>query len=126
MMAEHLRDALGIDLLEVALRLALGERVSEEHVRTRFERPVAIRFLTAQPGTLTPGRVTRVGSLDEVLASPGVLDAEVFSVVGETIRPVTVISDRRGYVIATGVTREDAIARADAAAALVDLEVVAD
>jgi len=126
MMAEHLRDALGIDLLEVALRLALGERVSEEHVRTRFERPVAIRFLTAQPGTLTPGRVTRVGSLDEVLASPGVLDAEVFSVVGETIRPVRVISDRRGYVIATGVTREDAIARADAAAALVDLEVVAD
>jgi hypothetical protein len=87
---------------------------------------VAIRFLTAQPGTLTPGRVTRVGSLDEVLASPGVLDAEVFSVVGETIRPVRVISDRRGYVIATGVTREDAIARADAAAALVDLEVVAD
>ncbi len=126
MMAEHLRDALGIDLLEVALRLALGERVSEEHVRPRFERPVAIRFLTAQPGTLTPGRVTRVGSLDEVLASPGVLDAEVFSVVGETIRPVTVISDRRGYVIATGVTREEAIARADAAAALVDLEVVAD
>jgi hypothetical protein len=39
---------------------------------------------------------------------------------------VRVISDRRGYVIATGVTREDAIARADAAAALVDLEVVAD
>jgi biotin carboxylase len=126
MMAEHLRHALGIDLLEIALRLALGERVSEEHVRARFERPVAIRFLTAQPGTLTPGRVTRVGSLDDVLASPGVVDAEVFSVVGETIRPVTVISDRRGFVIATGVTREEAIARADAAAGLVDLEVVAD
>jgi biotin carboxylase len=126
MMAEHLRHALGIDLLEIALRLALGERVTEEHVRARFERPVAIRFLTAQPGTLTPGRVTRVGSLDDVLASPGVVDAEVFSVVGETIRPVTVISDRRGFVIATGVTREEAIARADAAAGLVDLEVVAD
>jgi biotin carboxylase len=125
MMAEHLQHALGIDLLQIALRLALGERVSEEHVRPRFERPVAIRFLTAQPGTLTPGQVNRVGPLDDVLASPGVLDAEVFSVVGETIRPVTVISDRRGYVIATGGTREEAVARADAAAALVDIEVVA-
>jgi biotin carboxylase len=123
MMAEHLRDALGIDLLEVALRLALGERVGEEHVRPRFERPVAIRFLTAEPGTLTPGRVTRVGPLDDVLAAPGVLDAEVFSVVGETIRPVTVISDRRGFVIAAGGTRDEAIANADRAAALVEIEV---
>ena len=125
-MGEHLRHALGIDLLEVALRLSLGERVSAALVAPRFRRPVAIRFLTAEPGMLTPGRVTRVGPLDPVLAAPGVLDAAIYAVVGETIRPVTVISDRRGYVIATGVTREDAIARADAAAALVDLEVVAD
>jgi biotin carboxylase len=125
MMAEHLEHALGIDLLQIALRLALGERVSEEHVRPQFERPVAIRFLTAEPGTLTPGQVKRVGPLDDVLASPGVLDAEVFSVVGETIRPVTVISDRRGFVIATGGTREEAVARADAAAALVEIDVEA-
>jgi hypothetical protein len=52
-----------------------------------------------------------------------VLDAEVFSVVGETIRPVTVISDRRGYVIAAGGTRDEAIANADRAAALVEIEV---
>jgi biotin carboxylase len=123
MMAEHVRHALGIDLLEVALRLSLGERLSAEHVRPRFERPVAVRFLTAEPGTLTPGRVTRVGPLEPVLASPGVLDAEVYSVPGETIRPVTIISDRRGYVIATGATREEAVERADAATALVDIEV---
>lgn len=123
MMADHLRHAVGVDLLGIALRLALGERVTPDDVRPRFERPVAIRFLTAAPGTLTPGRVTRVGPLDDVLAAPGVLEAEVFAVVGETIRPVTVISDRRGYVVATGGTREEAVERADAAAALVDLEV---
>ena len=123
MMAEHLRHALGVDLLEVALRLALGEPVTAEHVGERFRRPVAIRFLTAEPGTLTPGRVTRVGSLDDVLAAPGVLDAEVYSEVGETIRPVRIISDRRGYVIATGETREEAVARADAASLLVEIEV---
>lgn len=123
MMAEHLRHALGVDLLEIALRLALGEEVTGEHVRERFRRPVAVRFLTAEPGTLAPGRVVRVGPIDEVLAAPGVLDAEVYSEVGETIRPVRIISDRRGYVIATGDTREEAVERADAASLLVDLEV---
>jgi biotin carboxylase len=125
MMAEHLQHALGIDLLEIALRLALGEPVTAEHVRERFRRPVAVRFLTADPGTLTPGRVTRIGPLDPVLAAPGVLDASIFSVVGETIRPVMIISDRRGYVIAAGETREEAVARADAAALLVEIDVEA-
>ena len=84
-----------------------------------------IRFLTADPGVLTPGRVTRIGPLDPVLASPGVVDASIYSVVGETINPVMIISDRRGYVIAEGDTREQAIERADAAARLVDVEVEA-
>ena len=69
--------------------------------------------------------MTRIGALDPVLSSPGVLDASIYSVVGETIRPVTIISDRRGYVIAEGATREEAIERADAAALLVDIEVEA-
>ncbi len=125
MMAELLEHALGVDLLEVQLRLALGEEVTEEMVRPRFERPTAIRFLTAEPGHLRPGRVTRVGPLDPVLASPGVVDASIYSAVGETIVPVRVISDRRGYVIATGETREQALDRADAAAALVEIDVEA-
>jgi biotin carboxylase len=126
MMAEHLLHAFGIDLLEVALRLALGEPVTQEHVQPRFERPVAIRFLTADPGTLTPGRVTRVGPLDDALAAPGVLAAEIYSEVGETIRPVQIISDRRGYVIATGDTRDEAVERADAASLLAEVDVEPD
>jgi biotin carboxylase len=123
MMAEHLLHAFGIDLLEVALRLALREPVTQEQVQPRFERPVAIRFLTAEPGTLTPGRVTRVGPRDDGLAAPGVLAAEIYSEVGETIRPVQIISDRRGYVIATGNTRGEAVERADAASLLVQIDV---
>jgi biotin carboxylase len=123
MMGEHLRHALGVDLLEIALRLALGEAVTPALVEPRFRRAVAIRFLTAEPGTLTPGRVTHVGPLEPVLAAPGVLDAAIYSAVGETIRPVQIISDRRGYVIATGDTRAEAVARADAASLLAAIDV---
>jgi biotin carboxylase len=123
LMAEHLLHALGMDLLEIALRLAIGEPVTPELVRERFHRPVAVRFLTADPGTLSPGRVTRIGSLAPVLAAPGVVDAAIYSEVGETIRPVMIISDRRGYVIASGETREQAVEWADAAAQLVEVDV---
>jgi biotin carboxylase len=123
MMAELLEHALGIDLLGLQLRLALGEPIAEDALRPRFEQPAAIRFLTAEPGPLRAGRVKRIGALDPVLASPGVVDASIYAVPGEQIRPVMVISDRRGYVIATGRSRDEALARADSASKLVEIEV---
>jgi biotin carboxylase len=125
LMAELVQHALGVDLLEVQLRIALGEEVPEELVRERFRRPVAVRFLTASPGPLPAGRVTRVGSLEPVLAAPGVVEAALYPVAGDVIRPVMVISDRRGYVIAVGESREQALERAEAAARLVDIDVEA-
>jgi biotin carboxylase len=125
LMAELLEHALGIDLLAIQLRIALGEDVSDDLVSERYRRPTAVRFLTAEPGPLRAGRVTRVGSLDAVLSAPGVVEASVYAVEGEMIRPVNVISDRRGYVIAVAETRDEALARAEAAAQLVEIEVEA-
>jgi hypothetical protein len=42
---------------------------------------------------------------------------------GETIRPVRLDGDRRGYVIAVGDTNIEALERAEAAATLLDVEV---
>ena len=38
--------------IDVALRFALGEPVPDEVARPRFQQPLAIRFLTAEPGPL--------------------------------------------------------------------------
>jgi biotin carboxylase len=122
-MADLVRHAVGVDLVELAFRFALGEPVPDELALPRFSRPLAIRFLTAEPGPLRTGRVTRVGPLDEVLASEGVLQAETYLSVGETIRPVRLDGDRRGYVIATGDTTIEALGRAERAAALLQVEV---
>ena len=80
--------ATGVDLVELQLRMALGESLPDELVLPRFEQPLAIRFFTAQPGPLPTGRVKRIGPLDKVLAFPGVVQADVCLQVGETIRPV--------------------------------------
>jgi biotin carboxylase len=124
-MADLVRHAVGVDLVEVALRQALGEPVPDDVALPHFQQPLAIRFLTAEPGPLRPGRVTGIGSLEPVLAAEGVVQADTYLEVGETIRPVRVDGDRRGYVIATADTSVEALARAEAAAWLLDVEVEA-
>ena len=124
-MADLVRHAVGVDLVEIALRQALGEPVSDKLALPRFSQPVAIRFLTAQPGTLPAGRVVRIGSLDPVLAAEGVVQADTYLQIDEMIRPVRLDGDRRGYVIAIADTSLEALQRAEAAAALLEVEVEA-
>jgi biotin carboxylase len=122
-MADLVRHAVGVDLVELQLRFALGDEVPDELVFPRFKQPLAIRFLTAKPGPLPTGRVVSVGSLEKVLAFPGVVQAETYLQEGEVIRPVRLDGDRRGYVIAVAETNLEALERAEAAARLVDVEV---
>jgi len=124
-MADLVRHAVGVDLVEIALRQALGEPVSDELALPRFSQPVAIRFLTAQPGPLPAGRVVRIGSLDPVLAAEGVVQADTYLQIDEMIRPVRLDGDRRGYVIAIADTSLEALQRAEAAATLLEVEVEA-
>jgi biotin carboxylase len=122
-MADLAAHAVGVDLVEIALLQALGRPVPDELVRPRFTQPLAIRFLTAEPGPLPTGRVESVSGLERVLAFPGVVQADVFLTEGETIRPVRLDGDRRGYVIAVADTNLEALERAEAAARLFDVVV---
>jgi biotin carboxylase len=122
-MADLVRHAVGVELVDVALRFALGADVPDELALPRFSQPLAIRFLTAEPGPLPAGTVTSVSGLERVLAFPGVVQAEVYFDVGETINPVRLDGDRRGYVIAIGETSVEALERAEAAARLLDVDV---
>jgi biotin carboxylase len=122
-MADLVRHAVGVDLVEVALRQALGEEVPDDVALPRFAQPLAIRFFTAQPGPLPTGEVVRIGSLDAVLAADGVVQADTYLQVGETIRPVRRDGDRRGYVIAVADTRDEALNRAESAATRLEVEV---
>jgi biotin carboxylase len=122
-MADLARHAVGVDLVETALRFALGEPVPDALARPQVQQPLAIRFLTASPGPLPTGRVVSIGPLDPVLAATGVVQADTYLQVGETIRPVRLDGDRRGYVIAVADTNVEALQRAEAAARLLEVEV---
>ncbi len=113
-MADLVRHAVGVDLVEVALRQALGEDVPDDVALPRFRQPLAIRFFTAEPGSLPTGIVTRIGSLDAVLASEGVVQADTYLQLGETIRPVRRDGDRyRFRTFGEGPERGDIFLRHD-------------
>ncbi|MFL5954835.1 MAG: ATP-grasp domain-containing protein [Gaiellaceae bacterium] len=122
-MADLVRHATGVELFDVAILQALGRDVPDALIAPKIVRPIAIRFLTADPGVLPVGDVTSIHGLDDVRASPGVLDANLYFDVGATIGPLRVDADRRGYVIATSDTPEQALALADGAARKLKVEV---
>ena len=119
------RYGVGVDLIEIALLQALGRPVPDELVAPKTQQPMAISFLTAAPGPLPTGKLLRVSGLERVRAFPGVVEAELYLQEGETIRPVQLDGDRRGYVIALGDTNLEAVERAESAARLLDVEVEA-
>jgi hypothetical protein len=115
-MADLVRFGTGIELFDVAIAQALGQPVPDELVTPASLRPIAIRFLTASPGVLPLGTVSAIEGLDDVRSSPGVLSAGLYFGDGATITPVHVDADRRGYVVATAETADQALALADDAA----------
>ncbi|HEV7642045.1 MAG TPA: hypothetical protein VGO39_14360 [Gaiellaceae bacterium] len=115
-MADLVRFGTGVELFDIAIAQALGRPVSDELVTPTVQRPIAIRFLTASPGVLPLGTVSDIEGLDRVRSSRGVLGAGLYFGVGATITPVHVDADRRGYVVATAETSEQALELADEAA----------
>jgi biotin carboxylase len=122
-MADLVRLGTGTDLVEIALAQAIGQPVSDAMVEPRFDRPIAIRFLTASPGILPLGKVVRVTGLEGIRTAAGVLQADLYIQIGETIHPVQVDADRRGYVIATADNANTALELAQQATHQLHVEV---
>jgi len=100
--------ATGVDMVEGAIRLALG--LEPDLLPRHGPRGSAVRFL--QP---RPGRVAAVDGLAEARAMPGVVGVEVRVGVGDAVCEITDCTRRVGEVIAEGPTVQEAIARAEAA-----------
>jgi biotin carboxylase len=113
--AEVCRQALGIDLNGLALAAALGEPldVPEAH-------PVGgacVRFLVPPVGELVS-----ITGLEEARAAEGVVDARVYRRPGWVFGPLLRGADRAGFVLATGDSRDDALAKAGRAAESIRFE----
>jgi hypothetical protein len=82
----------------------------------------AARRPDCQPRPVAGGENPLDRALDAVRSSPGVVKADIYMKVGETINPVQLDADRRGFVIATADDSSTALDLADRAAAMLEVE----
>jgi biotin carboxylase len=116
--AELCEAALGFDLNGLAIAAALGEEVDvASNPDAATAGGACVRFLVPPEGTLAS-----VEGLGEATRSEGVVEARVYRRPGFRFGPFRRGSDRAGFVLATGDSRQDALARADRAAALIRFE----
>jgi biotin carboxylase len=100
----------GVDFIGAAINIALGENVSAADVTPKFTKPVVQRY--AFP---TPGRITRISGEDEARRIAGVEDFVVSAKPGDIIPPPTNSGCSAAMVLASGVTKNDALDAANAA-----------
>lgn len=98
----------GIEMFKEVVRIALGER--PHRLTPLYTKGCVYRFITPPPGT-----ISRIGGLEEVKAWKNILDCELMVTVGDQVREVEKGSDRAGFIIAGGETRQEAIELADTA-----------
>jgi len=99
--------ATGVDLIGVAIKLALGDDVPGEEVTPKYQKGVCIRYFFP-----APGRVREIRNREQVERRPWVHRLGFFVQPGGLLEPVTNHTQRAGFVITVGDTRDEAVARA--------------
>jgi biotin carboxylase len=109
--ADVTRLTSGVDLYDRLLGVALGDAALERQGAVGSAHPAAVaKFLVARPGV-----VRSIRGLEGASRVDGVTDAQVFVPVGGRVFPLTDSAKRAAYVLAHGQSREEVLARADAA-----------
>ncbi len=100
----------GVDFVGGAIKLALGESISENELAPQFNRPVCQRYLFTQPG-----EIISIEGVEEVASRPSIKLCEVRVKVGDMIPEVSNHVARPGVVIAVGDTTLEAREQAESA-----------
>ena len=102
----------GVDFIGAAIRVALGDRPTEDELSPQFLKPVIQRY--AFP---PPGRVVSIAGAENARKVPGVEEVVVTAREGDVIPAAGDKRPSAAMVLATGDTREDAVSAANDALA---------
>jgi biotin carboxylase len=111
----------GVEFVESAIRLALGEQVRPADLIPRFQHCVCQRYLFPRAG-----RVVRLAGEEEARRQRGIVFCQVRVRIGSVVGPMNCHPARAGMIIAVGESREQAVQRARNAVATIEIDTVAE
>jgi biotin carboxylase len=107
----------GVDFIGCAIRVALGERILPEELEPKMQVPVIQRYAFPKPG-----RVIDVRGAAAAKRVPGIADVVVTARPGDVIPPAGDKRPSGAMVLATGRSREEALASARAGLSAIEIE----
>lgn len=107
----------GVDFIGAAIKIALGENVSEAEMTPSQSVPVVQRYSFPKPGT-----VVAIHGVDDARKIPGVTELVVTARIGDVIPPAGDKRPSGAMVLATGANRDMALKAANDALALIRIE----
>ena len=109
--------ATGVHLVDAVISYALGEKVSPEQLKPKWDRSIAIRYWFPEPG-----KIKSIRGEEKLKEIPGMLKYGFFRKPGDLQPTIRMHPDRFGYVLVQGVDREEAIARVEQALSSLQIE----
>ena len=100
----------GVDFVGLAIKAALGERISHAEATPKLQRPVVQRYLFP-----APGRIVSITGVEEARKLPGVEHLILSRGIGDITHSTKDTTSRSAMVITTGIDLDEARARAEAA-----------
>jgi biotin carboxylase len=97
----------GVNYVEAAIKIAIGEQPDLAVLRPRFQRHVVNRYFFPQPG-----RLKRVDGADEVRRQAWIKKLEFWYEPGDVVPPPLSHAHRFGVFVATGESRQEVDERA--------------
>jgi biotin carboxylase len=107
----------GVDFIGAAIRIALGEPVGEDELTPKYQHAVIQRYAFPEAGM-----VTAIHGEEDARAVPGIAEVVVTARPGDVIPPAGDKRPSAAMVLASGESREQALAAANAALALIRVE----
>jgi biotin carboxylase len=113
----HIPLNTGVDFLGCAIRVALGEHVDASELEPKRLQPVIQRYAFPKPG-----RVVGINGAETARAMPGVAELIVTAREGDIIPPAGDKRPSAAMVVATGRSRAEALAAANASLSAIEIE----
>lgn len=107
----------GVDFLGAALRLAVGDEISQEELEPKHQTPVIQRYAFPEPG-----KIVRVTGAEDARKVLGITDVIVTAKPGDVIPPAGDKRPSAAMVLATGNSRAAALQAANDALACLKIE----
>lgn len=109
--------ATGVNFIEQAIKLALGEQLQIQDITPKHHKAVAIRYLD-----IPPGKIKHIEGTQSAMNSQGVELLSMLINTGDNSNALVNHTQRAGFAICSAETKSEAIVRAQTALNLIKIE----